>query len=136
MPRIVGRGSSRARLVIIAVIVLFAFTPLSRALLDASDGSFSPTPFTSLALRSPSDPTLGVQVGDLVPVLLTNHTGSTRTYHWSATQHGVAISIGSVTLSNGNGAKINVPTNFGRAGELRIGINGTQIFVTVNVAKP
>jgi hypothetical protein len=70
-----------------------------------------------------------------VPVLLTNHTGSPKTYHWSATQRGVAISIGSVSLPNGDGAKINVPTNFGRAGKLKIAVNGTQIFVTVNLAK-
>lgn len=133
MPRIVGRGSSRLRLAIIGLIVLFAFTPISRALLDAADGSFSPTPFTSLALRSS---TSAVQVGDLVPVLLTNHTGMSRSYHWSATQQGVAISIGNVTLANGHGANINVPTNFGRAGKLRIGINGTQVFVTVNLERP
>jgi hypothetical protein len=136
MPRIVGRGSSRLRLAIIGLVALFAFTPISRAVLVAADGSFSPTPFTSLALRSSSDPTPAVQVGDLVPVLLTNHTGMTRSYHWSATQQGVAISIGNVTLANGHGANINVPTTFGRAGKLRIGINGTQVFVTVNLERP
>ncbi len=135
MPRILGFGSSKLRLSIVAVVFLFAFTPISRALLLSVDGSFTPSPFSSLALRSPSDPAGGFQVGDLVPVRLTNHTGSSKTYHWSATQRGVVVSLGVKTLLNGRGTNIDVPTNFGSVGQLRIAIAGTNIFVTVHLAR-
>jgi hypothetical protein len=131
MPRIVGPGSGKLRLSIIAVVVLFAFTPISKALLSAVDGSFAPSPYSSLSLRNPSDPATGYKVGDLVPVRVTNHTGSTKTYHWSATESGVVISTGERTLRNGTGATINVPTNFGKRGDLRIALAGTDIYVTL-----
>ena len=135
MLRIVGSGSSKFRLSIVAVIVLFAFTPLSRALLLSVDGSFAPSPFSSLALRTPSDAAAAVQAGQFVPVRLTNHSGSTRTYHWSATQNGVLISLGQKTLLNGRGANIDVPTSGAASGRLRIALTGTDIFVTVPILK-
>jgi hypothetical protein len=135
MPRIIGSGSSKWRLSIVALIILFAFTPISRALLLSADGSFAPTPFSSLALRSPSNPAAGFQVGDLVPVRLTNRTGSIKTYHWNASQRGVVVSLGEKTLLNGKGADINVPTGLGRPGVLRIGLTGTDVFVTVTLLR-
>jgi hypothetical protein len=132
MPRIVGPGSRNLRLAIIAVVILFAFSPISRALLASADGSFAPTPFSSLSLRSPSDPNAGFEVGDLVPIRLTNRTGTTKTYHWSATQHGVVISLGEKTIPNGSGANVDVPTSFGKPGLLRISVSGSDIFVTVS----
>jgi hypothetical protein len=135
MPRIVGRGSSKLQLSIAAVVVLFAFTPISRALLLSVDGSFVPSPFSSLALRSSSDLVAGYQVGDLVPVRLTNHTGTTKTYHWSAMQHGVIVSVGEKTVLNGRGANIDVPTNFGRPGVLRIALTNSDVFVTVPLVR-
>jgi hypothetical protein len=135
MPRIVGPGSSKRRLIIVAVVVLFAFTPISRALLFTVDGSFAPSPFSSLALTSPSNPAASFLVGDLVPVRLTNHTGSSKTYHWKATQRGVVVSLGVKTLVNGHGVNIDVPTNFGSVGKLRIAVSGTNIFVTVHLAR-
>jgi hypothetical protein len=131
MPRIVGPGSSKLRLSIVALVLLFAFPLISRGLLNAVGGSFSPAPYSSLALKNYSDPAAPFEVGDLVPVLLTNHTGSTKTYHWNASQHGVVISLGETTLSNGTGATIDIPTSLGRSGRLRIGISGTDVFVTV-----
>jgi hypothetical protein len=133
MPRIFGSGSSKFRWSLIVLIVLFAFTPISRALLLSVDGSFDPSPFTSLALGNPANPA-GFEVGDLVSVRLTNHTRMTKTYHWSATQHGVVISLGENTLQNGRGTTINVPTNFGKPGTLRIAVSGTDVFVTVHLA--
>ena len=133
MPRIVAPGSSKLRLSIVAIVLLFAFTPISRALLSSVDGSFSPSPFTSLALRTPSNPGSHFEVGDLIGVRLTNRTGSTKTYHWSATQQGVVISLGETTVRNGHGANVNVPTGFGRAGIVRIALNGTDIFVTISL---
>jgi hypothetical protein len=118
---------------IVVIVVLFAFTPISRALLSSVDGSFSPSPFSSLALRTPSNPSSDFEVGDLVGVRLTNRTGSTKTYHWSATQHGVVISLGETTVRNGQGANVNVPTSFARAGALRIGLDGTKVFVTLSL---
>ena len=135
MPRIVGPGPRKLRLPIVAVVALFAFTPISRALLFSVDGSLAPSPFSSLALKAPSDAVAGVQVGNLVPVRLTNHTGSARTYHWSASQRGVVVSLGETTLLNGRGATIDVPTNYAASGILRIALTGTDIFVTVPLSK-
>lgn len=136
MPRIVGPGSRALRLGTVALLViLFAFTPISRALLASVDGSFAPAPFTSLALATPSDEPGGFEVGELVPVRLTNRTGSVKTYHWSATQKGVTISLGEVTLPNGHGANIDVSTTYAAAGKLTIAVSGTNIFVTVSIFK-
>jgi hypothetical protein len=135
MPRIVSLGRSKLRLCIVALVILFAFTPISRALLASVHGSFAPSPFSSLALRNPSDLGTGYQVGDLVPVRLTNQTGSTKTYHWSATEHGVVVSLGEETLLNGRGANIDVPTNYATSGILRIALNGTDVFLTVPLSK-
>jgi hypothetical protein len=133
MPRIAGSGSSKFRLSIVALIVLFFFTPISRALLSAADGSFAPAPFSSMALRTPADPANAFEVGDLVPIRLTNRTGSTKTYHWRATQLGVVISLGEKTIPNGSGANINVPTSFGKSGNLRISLSGTGVYVTLRL---
>jgi hypothetical protein len=132
MPRIVGPGSSKLRLSIVAaVIILFAFVPLSHAFLSSVDGSFAPSPYSSLTLSNSAHPAVGFEVGDLVPVLLTNHTGSTKTYHWNASQRGVVVSLGEITLRNASGVNIDVPTHLARSGRLRIGLTGTDVFVTV-----
>ncbi len=134
MPRILGSGSRKFRWSIVALLIgLFAFTPISKALLNAANGSFSPAPFTSLALLSPSNPA-GYEVGDLIPVRLTNHTGRTTTYHWNATQKGVVVSLGEETLLDGHGATIDVSTNFGSAGTLRIAVANTDVYLTVHLA--
>lgn len=134
MPRIVGPGSRRY-LPIIAVVVLFAFTPISRALLAVVDGSFAPKPYSSLALKNPSDAVAPVPSGQRVRVVLTNHTGSTKSYSWSATQKGVFVSVGQKTLRNGQGTTIKVPTSGAASGSLRITLTGTNIFVTVPIQK-
>jgi hypothetical protein len=135
MPRIVGPGSRTLRLSIIAVVVLFAFTPISRALLASADGSFAPSPYSSLALRTPPGRQQGYLIGDLVPVRLINRTGSTRTYHWDAIQKGVVVSLGELTVRNGDGANIDASTTYASAGKLTIAIVGTNIFVTVSILK-
>ena len=135
MPRIVGPGSRTIRLSIIAVVVLFAFTPISRALLASADGSFAPTPYSSLALQTPAGRQQGFLVGDLVPVRVTNRTGATRTYHWDAVQKGVVVSLGELTVRNGGSANIDVSTTYASAGKLTIAIAGTNIFVTVSMRK-
>jgi hypothetical protein len=131
MPRIVGSGSSKLRLCAIALVVLFFFTPISKAFLNSVGGSFAPSPFTSLAVRTPSDPSSSFEVGDLVPLRLTNRTGSTKTYQWSATQRGVVISLGEKTVLNGHGVNVNVPTSLAKTGTLRVAIANSRIFVTV-----
>jgi hypothetical protein len=135
MPRIVGPGSRTIRLSIIAVVVLFAFTPISRALLASADGSFAPTPYSSLALRTTAGRQQGFPVGDLVPVRLTNRTGSTRTYHWEAVQRGVVVSLGELTVRNGGEANINVSTTYASIGKLTIAIAGSDVFVTASIVK-
>jgi hypothetical protein len=134
MPRIVGPGS-RKYLPVVAVIVLFAFTPISRALLVSVDGSFAPKPYSSLALKNPSDVGALVFSGQRVSVRLTNHTGSTKTYFWRATQKGVFISLGEQRLQNGRGATIDVPTSGASSGSLRITLTGTDVFVTIPILK-
>jgi hypothetical protein len=135
MPRFDGRGSSKILLILCAVILLFGFTPISRALLNLADGSFAPTPYSSLALLTPSIATGGVPTGEAIPVQLTNHTGHVKTYHWNATQHGALISLGEDTLAPGRAVTIYVPSRSAVTGKLRIALAGTRVFVTVPVVK-
>jgi hypothetical protein len=138
MPRIavpvLSRPVSR-RLVIscLVLILLFLFTPISKALLRGVDGSFAPTSFSSLALRNPSAASAGVLSGDSIRVKLTNHSGHVETYHWSATQKGGLISLGEETLVNGRSANISIPSRGAVTGTLKISLTGTKVFVTVPV---
>jgi hypothetical protein len=99
------------------------------------NGSFAPTPYSSLALGSPSDGSSGVVAGEPVIVKLTNRTGHAKTYHWSATQKGALISLGEETLGNGRTTTILIPSRGAVTGVLRIGITGTNIFITVPILK-
>jgi hypothetical protein len=127
------RGSNRFILILAAVALLFAFTPLSTGLLRLTNGSFSPARYSALALRAPSDAVNGILAGEPVAVRLTNHTGSDKRYHWSALEDGALLSIGVETVSNGRTATIYVPSSGAKDGTLRIELNGTNVFVTVPV---
>jgi hypothetical protein len=116
-------------------VLVFAFTPISRLLLRSVNGSFAPTRFSSLALKTPSDAAEGILVGEPVRVQLSNHTGHLRTYHWSAIQKGGLISLGEETLGNGRVTTISVPTQGAETGTLRIVLNGTGVFVTLPILK-
>jgi hypothetical protein len=135
MSRIAGPGSSRILLPLVIVVLVLAFTPISRVLLWTVDGSFAPSPYSSLALSSPSDGSSGVVTGERVSVQLTNRTGHAKTYHWSATQKGALISLGEETLGNGRTTRILVPSRGAVTGVLRIGITGTNIFISVPILK-
>ncbi|MHB8379022.1 MAG: hypothetical protein ACYDB2_03760 [Acidimicrobiales bacterium] len=99
------------------------------------DGSFTPSPYTSMALSTPSQGSSGVAAGKPVSVQLTNRTGHARTYHWSATQKGALVSLGEETLGSGRSTTVFVPSLGAATGVLRIGITGTNIFVTVPILK-
>jgi hypothetical protein len=135
MRRIVGPGSSRPLLVLLVIVLLFAFTPISRVLLRAVNGSFAPTPYSSLALGAPSDAAVGFLSGERVPIKLTNRTGHTEAYHWRATQNGALISLGEDTLENGRASTIFVPSRGALTGKLQIALTGTNVFVTVPIRK-
>ncbi len=132
----VASNSSRPLLALLIVILLFGFTPISRVLLRSVDGSFAPNPYSSLALGTPSRAAVGFLAGEPVPVQLTNRTGHTQTYHWSATQNGALISLGEDTLDSGRASTVFVPSRGAVAGKLRIALTGTDIFVTVPIRSP
>jgi hypothetical protein len=131
----VGPGLNRLLLALLVVVLFFAFTPISRALLASVHGSFSPTPYSALALGTPNDAAFGVPSGQSVPAILTNHTGHTKTYHWSATENGTLISLGEVTLKNGRTTTILVPSPGAVTGRLQIALNGTNVFITVPIRR-
>ncbi len=135
MRRMVGPGSKRPLLVLLVIVLLFAFTPTSRVLLRSVNGSFSPTPYSSLALGTPSDAAVGFLTGEPVPVKLTNRTGHIEAYHWRATQDGALISLGEDTVGNGRASTILVPSRGALTGKLQIALTGTNIFVTVPIRK-
>ena len=135
MPRINGRGFGRLLLSLVVVILVLGFTPISRVLLRSVHGSFAPSPYSALAVSTPSDAAAGILAGELIPVQLTNRTGHTKTYHWSATQSGALISLGEETLDNGRTTTIFVPSRGAVAGTLRIALTGTNVFVTVHMLK-
>ena len=135
MPRIVRPGSSRLFLVLAVLVLVFVFTPISHALLRSVHGSFAPSPYSSLALRTPSNAAIGFLVGNSVAVELVNHTGHVETYHWSATESGSLISLGEETVKNGRTTTISVPTRGAANGTMRVALNGTDVFVTVPLQK-
>lgn len=132
MPRVVNR----LLLALVVLTLLFAFTPISRALLRLVDGSFAPTPYTSLALRTPAIAAVGVRAGAPVVVQLTNQTGHANTYHWSATQGRSLISLGEQTVKNGRTTTFLVPTRGATAGKMEIALQGTKVYVTIPILKP
>jgi hypothetical protein len=135
MPRILGSGSGRLLLSLLVLVLVFGFTPISKGLLRAVDGSFAPSSYSSLALRNPAEAITGISPGTLIRVNLANHTGRTKTYHWSASQVGSLISLGAETLQNGKSATILVPSRGAVTGSLQISLTGTNVFVTVPVLK-
>src|SRR5271156_4726320 len=124
MPRIVGPGSSKSLAAIVVLALVFAFTPISKALLRAVGGSFEPSQYTVLALRNPSLATQGVLAGLPISVQVSNHTGHSETYHWSATQGKALISLGVTTLDSGEATTISVPSRGAVTGTMRIALSG------------
>jgi hypothetical protein len=113
--------------------ILFCFTPFSKAMLRAVDGSFATAHYSSLALQHPKEATAGILAGKPVRVQLTNHAGRTKTYHWSATQQGNLISLGEETLGNGESVTFSVPSQGAVTGTLSVALTGTTIFITVPI---
>jgi hypothetical protein len=130
-----GSHPKKVSLVLVIVILVFGFSPISRALLSSVNGSFTPTPYSSLALESSSSATKGIVAGEAVPVKLVNRTGHFKTYHWSATQSGGLLSLGEEALDNGKAVTILIPTRGAAKGTLRIALTGTNVYVTVPILK-
>jgi hypothetical protein len=130
-----GPGSSRLLLCLVVAVFVFGFSPISRELLRSVDGSFTPTAYSSLALKDPSDATVSIVAGKPLAVRLTNRTGHIETYHWSATEDGSLISLGEETLDSGHSTTILVPSSGATSGTLRVTLTGTNVFLTVPVLK-
>jgi hypothetical protein len=135
MPRIDGRGSGRLLLSLVVVVLVLGFTPIARGLLKGVGGSFAPSPYSALAATNPSDAAAGILSGEIITVFLTNRSGHTKTYHWSATQGSALISLGEQTLANGRTTTLLVPSRGAVPGVLRIALTGTNVFVTVHMLK-
>jgi hypothetical protein len=135
MPWNTGSGSRRLRLPLVVAVLVLGFTPISRVLLRAVNGSFTPTRYSSLALEAPADAVEGVLAGEPVPVRLSNHTGRTTSYHWSATQRGTLISLGEETIKSGRTITFLVPSTGSGTGRLQIELTGSNVFVTVPMLK-
>jgi hypothetical protein len=133
MPRVVGPTSSKLLAIFVVLALLFAFTPISKGLLRAVDGSFAPTHYSSLALRDPSDATQGVLADVPIAVQVSNHTGHIKTYRWSAKQGRTLVSLGVTTVDSGQTTTVSVPTRGAVSGVLSIALTGTKVFVTVPV---
>jgi len=128
-----GVWIGRFFLVLVVVVLIFGFSPISRQLLKTVNGSFAPTPYSSLALSTPGDAATGVPAGLAVAIQLSNDTGHTNTYHWTAQENGALISRGEQTLGNGKSINLSVPTLGAVAGTLRIVLQDTHVFITVPI---
>ena len=133
MPGKDGRGKRRSAVFVVVVALMFGFSPISHNLLRSVNGSFAPSRYSSLSLSNPSSVVVGVLASEPVSVLLTNHTGQIKKYHWFATQNGALISLGEKTLGDGQSTTILISSQREKAGRLRIALQGTNIFVTVPV---
>jgi hypothetical protein len=121
-------------LTILVVLLLIGFTPISKRLLHRVDGSFVPTPYSSLALSTPSVIASGIEAGSDIPIRLSNHTGRTTTYSWTAAQHDVVISRGTQKLANGKSTTLYVTSLGADKGKLTIALMNTKIFLTVPIS--
>ena len=133
MPGKDGRGKRRFVVFVVVVALMFGFSPISHGLLRYVNGSFAPSRYSSLSLSNPSSVVVGVLARGPVPVLLTNHTGQIKKYHWFVTQKDALLSQGEKTLGNGQTTTILISLQRAKAGRLRIALQGTHIFVTVPV---
>lgn len=122
-------------LAVIVLALLFAFAPVSRALLHLVNGSFAPRPYSALALGSPSEAVSGIEAGEAVRVQVTNETGHIKTYHWVATQGSTLVSLGEETVRNGQETTFLVPSQGAAAGTMQISLKGTHAFVTIPILK-
>jgi hypothetical protein len=128
-----GVWIGRFFLVLVVVGLIFGFSPISRQLLKTVNGSFASTPYSSLALSTPSDAATGVPAGLAIAIQLSNDTRHTNTYHWTAQENGALISRGEQTLGNGQTINLSVPTLGAVAGTLRIVLQDTHVFLTVPI---
>jgi hypothetical protein len=131
-----GWGPSKYSLLVIVAVLVFGFSPISRALLRVAHGSFAPAPYTSLSLANTAEIESGVAQGQPVEVTLMNHTGYTTSYQWTATQNHTVLSRGDTVLRNGQVTQLVISSTEATVGRLRIGLVGTDIFVTVSILKP
>jgi hypothetical protein len=125
--------TDRILLTVVIVILLIGFTPISTRLLHYVNGSFAPSPYSSLAFSNPYVESTGVATGFTIAIKLANHMGRATTYHWTATQGNKMISRGGQTLNNDTSAVLYVSTKGAAAGRLRIALTNTKIFITVPI---
>ena len=130
-----GRAKATSVLLIVMTAIVFGFSPISRGLLRMVNGSFAPSPYSSLSLATFEARNIGVSAGHPVAVLLSNHTGHMRTYYWTATQDGALISKGERRLGNDQARRLIISSQGTKVGRLRIGLDGTSIFITVTIRK-
>jgi|ERR1700722_4679065 hypothetical protein len=135
MPGIIGAGSKRLRIIVLVAVLALAFTPISKVLLSAVNGSFSPTHYSSLAFVNPSQIDEGIRAGRALEVDVVNHSGGRKTYHIEASERGSLIGLGQTTLNNGQSATVSIATLGTTRGTLRIRIVGTGIFLTAPIVK-
>lgn len=133
MPGMDDRGPKRVLVVVVIAVLVFGFAPISRTLLRSVHGSFAPSSYSALALKVPSDAVTGVIAGNYIRVQLMNHTGQTKTYHWSASQKGALIGLGVETVGNDQATTIFVPSRGAASGRLQIQLTGTNVFITVPI---
>lgn len=137
MPGTISRGKVKSTYVVllVALVLLFGFTPISQFLLQQVNGSFAPAKYSSLALVASTPTDVSIVSGRFVTVILTNHTGGTKTYRWTATQNGAPLRQGAATLHDGQATTLRISSRGARAGKFKISLDGTDIFVTVNILK-
>jgi hypothetical protein len=124
--------------VLLSLIVIglaAGFTPISNRLLHEVNGSFAPTPYSSLALAHSSEVAKGLLAGDTIEAVLSNHTGRTTKYSWTATEDHRLVSKGNRTLRNGETIAFGIGTKGSTGGEMRIALRHSTIFVTIPLTR-
>jgi hypothetical protein len=76
---------------------------------------------------------VGVLSLEPLQVILTNHTGRSKKYRWTAMQKGILISKGEKTLRDGQATTLSISLRGATSGSLRVAITGTNIFLTVPI---
>jgi hypothetical protein len=120
---------------LIVIGLVAGFTPISKRLLKEVNGSLAPTRYSSLALAHSSEVRKGLPVGNTIEAVLSNHTGRTTTYSWTATEERRLVGSGNQTLRNGQTITFGIGTRGLTNGEVRIALKHTKIFVTIPLTR-
>ena len=114
--------SRRPILLVLVVAVLIGGQGIGERLVHLTGGSNEQASYTSLAYADPEQAANGLQLQGDVTFVITNMTGTDRTYRWNTTIDDKVSASGSVVTAANESASVTVPLR--RTGHLVFHVDG------------